>query len=123
MQIMIERITSALNSIRLPAMPEESMIHDSIISVLCEQGISFIHEAKLGSGCRIDFLCDTIGIEVKKGKPRPGVLKKQIARYLTFDAVEALIVVTQRPCTLPTRISGKPVYLFSIDRLWGVALP
>ena len=46
-----------------------------------------------------------------------------LRRYLASDELDAVIVVTQRVTYLPERIDGKPVYLISLNRLWGVALP
>ena len=63
------------------------------------------------------------GIEVKKGRPVSAQLRAQLARYLESDALDAVIVVTQRVTRLPERIDGKPVYIISLNRLWGVALP
>jgi len=34
-----------------------------------------------------------------------------------------VVVVTQRATALPGAINGKPVYLVSLNRLWGIALP
>ena len=62
-------------------------------------------------------------MEVKKGRPTPSQLKRQIARYLESDALDALLVVAQQAVPLPAAIGGKPVELFSLNRLWGVALP
>ena len=45
------------------------------------------------------------------------------AIYLESDALDALLVVAQQAVPLPAAIGGKPVELFSLNRLWGVALP
>ena len=49
--------------------------------------------------------------------------RREIARYLESDALDALLVVAQQAVPLPAAIGGKPVELFSLNRLWGVALP
>ena len=46
-----------------------------------------------------------------------------LRRYLASDELDAVIVVTQRVTHVPASITGKPVYLVSLNRLWGVALP
>ena len=51
------------------------------------------------------------------------VLTKQLRRYLASDALDAVVVVTQRVTRLPHSIDGKGVYIISLNRLWGVALP
>ena len=53
----------------------------------------------------------------------PAELTKQLRRYLASDALDAVVVVTQRVTRLPHSIDGKGVYIISLNRLWGVALP
>ena len=119
----ISAITSALSSVRMPAMPGEYDIHGAISQALHAAGIEHIHEYRLLPRCRIDFLSGRIGIEVKKGRPSPQALRQQLNRYLASDALDAIIVVMQRAIELPSSIGGKPVILISLNRLWGVALP
>ena len=119
----MERILSALSAIRMPAQPEEYEIHAEIARALDAVGIAYIHECRLGPRRRIDFLCGTIGVEVKKGRPDGARLREQLSRYLEDDRLSAAIVVLQRPCALPERICGKPVRVVALNRLWGVALP
>ena len=119
----MERILAALSAIRVPAQPEEYEIHAEIARALDAAGIKYIHECKLAPGRRIDFLCGSIGIEVKKGKPDGARLRAQLARYLENERLSAAIVVLQRPCVLPEHICKKPVRVVALNRLWGVALP
>ena len=120
---MIERIVHAIAAVRMPARPEEYDIHAEIARALEAAGIAYEHEYRLGPRRRIDFRGGRIGIEVKKGRPVSAQLRAQLARYLESDALDAVIVVTQRVTRLPERIDGKPVYIISLNRLWGVALP
>ena len=120
---MIERIVHAIAAVRMPARPEEYDIHAEIARALEAAGIAYEHEYRLGPRRRIDFRVGRIGIEVKKGRPVSAQLRAQLARYLESDALDAVIVVTQRVTRLPERIDGKPVYIISLNRLWGVALP
>lgn len=119
----IQAIMAALNGIRVSAQPEESDIHVEICRVLDAANLAYTHEYKLGPGRRIDFFCGGVGIEVKKGRPAAARLRTQVEKYAESPDISALIIVAQRPCRLPERIGGKPVYLLSLDRLWGVALP
>ena len=119
----IQSILQALSAIRMPAQPEEYEIHAEIARVLGEAGIIFSHEYKLMPGRRIDFICGSIGIEVKKSRPVSAKLREQLRRYLDGTELTAMIVVLQKPCRLPETICGKPVYVLSLNRLWGVALP
>jgi len=119
----IERIVDALSSVRMPAQPEEYDIHAQVAEALGAAGLPYEHEYKLAPRCRIDFRVGRVGIEVKKGRPATSELTKQLRRYLLSDELDAVIVVTQRVTRVPETIHGKPVYLISLNRLWGVALP
>ena len=119
----LERILAALSNLRVAAQPEEYEIHAEIARALDAAGIAYIHEYRLGPRRRIDFLCGSIGIEVKKGRPDGARLREQLARYLDDGRISAAVVVLQRPCTLPERICGKSVRVVALNRLWGVALP
>ena len=119
----IDKIISAISSIRISAQPEEADIHNEISRALTAAGIAFEHEFRLGPRKRIDFACGTIGIEVKKSRPKASELQAQLYRYLEDTCLTAVIVVLQRPCSLPKTICGKNVYVVSLNRLWGIALP
>lgn len=119
----IKTIVCAISSIRIPAMPGEYDLHAEISAALNRAGIEHSHEYKLAPRCRIDFLSGRIGIEIKKGRPVPSALKKQLTRYLQSDELDAIIVVAQQAVSLPKTIGGKPVEMVSLNRLWGVALP
>lgn len=119
----LRTVASALASLRVPAEPGEYDIHGQVASALAAAGLDFEHESRLGPRCRVDFRVGRIGIEVKKGRPAPRELTGQLTRYLAFDALDGMVVVTQRAVPVPERIGGKPVILVSLNRLWGVALP
>lgn len=118
----IERILAALQTIRISAQPEESEIHEAVAKALAEADIEAAHEVRLAAGRRIDFACGSVGIEIKKGRPRSAVLRNQLRRYLDGTTLTAVIVVSQLPCFLPDEICGKRVYSVALNRLWGVAL-
>ncbi len=94
-----------------------------IAAALTEAGIAAKHEAVIAPRCRIDFLAGSVGIEVKRGRLTTARLSAQAARYLASPLLSALILVTTDFAPLPDRISGKPVMVFGLNRLWGVALP
>ena len=119
----IDRVIAALSAVRVPAQPEEYDIHAAVARALTEAGLEYEHEYRLGPRRRIDFKVGRIGIEVKKGRPASSELAKQLRRYLASDELDAMVVVTQRVTHVPASISGKPVRLISLNRLWGVALP
>lgn len=119
----IDRLTRALSSLRIPLIVNEYQLHEHIAAALRDGGFVIHHEARLGPRCRIDFLTDGIGIEVKRGKPQKAALLRQCSRYLESDQLEALILVLDSSVSLPREIGGKPLITFGLNRLWGVALP
>ncbi|MBQ8537390.1 MAG: hypothetical protein IJ461_08335 [Clostridia bacterium] len=118
----MEQIVKALKSLRAPLSQGEYDLHALVADALAAAGVEYIHEAPLGRGRRIDFLCGAIGIEVKRGRPAPGMLKKQLAGYLESDKLTGLILVAERTASIPNVIGGKPVKIVSLNRLWGIAL-
>ena len=116
-------IAAALSAVRMPAQPEEYDIHAAVAAALDAAGLVYEHEYRLGPRRRIDFRVSRVGIEVKKGRPASSALRAQLQKYLESDALDAVIVVTQRATRLPSTLCGKPVALLSLNRLWGVALP
>lgn len=120
---MLQMVLDALEVLRSPFALYESDIHLTVEKRLREAGLPFEHEARIGKGCRIDYLVGNVGIEIKKGKPTPSVLIGQLRRYAACEGIEALVVLTQRSVTLPSSVAGVPVAVLSLNRLWGVALP
>ncbi len=119
----MDAIVAALSAVRTPAQPEEYDIHAAVARALDAAGLEYEHEYRLGPRRRVDFRVGRVGIEVKKGRPASSGLREQLRRYLESDALDGVIVVTQRVTALPDAICGKPVRLVSLNRLWGVALP
>ena len=120
---MLQTVLDALRELRSPFALYENDLHRMVEKRLAEAGLSFQHEAKIGPGCRIDYLVDRIGIEIKKGRPDAAQLKRQLMRYAACEGVDALIVISSRSVSLPALVMGKPVYGIVLNQLWGVALP
>ena len=118
-----EIVLNALRSLRVPAVYEESELHARVARLLSEAALDFTHEARLAPGRRIDFLCEGVGIELKKQKPPRKSLLSQCARYLESPLVESLIVALPTGADLPAEIGGKRVTTLQLSRLWGPALP
>jgi len=120
----MQKVLGALGAIRIKkAAPEESELHEAVALALQAAGLNAKHEAVVAPRCRIDFLCGRIGIEIKKGKVPRARLLAQCSRYLASDRMDALILVSPSALSLPSCIGGKSVIIFSLNRLWGVALP
>ena len=118
-----ERIIAALRELRSPFALYEQDIHQAVARRLTDAGLPFLHEKPLTPGCRIDFWCEGVGIEIKKSKPRPAALLEQLRRYAVSDEIAALVVLTQRSVRLPASVCGKPLVQITLNQLWGVALP
>ena len=120
---MLLTVLHALGELRSPFALYETEIHQMVAKRLSDAGLPFVHEAKLSPGCRIDYRVGNVGIEIKKGRPDAGRLKKQLARYAACEELEALVVISQRTVSLPKTVLGKPVHVIVLNQLWGVALP
>lgn len=118
----MEEIYQALCTIRAPLQQGEYDLHRLVMDTLAEQGILAEHEAPLGPRCRIDIKCGRVGIEIKRGKPAPGRLMEQLARYAQSKEIDGLILVVERSVDLPRTIGGKPIKAVCLNRLWGIAL-
>ncbi len=121
--VTLAQVAAALMELRSPIAMYETDIHACVGQRLTAAGLPFTHEAKLASGCRIDFLVGAVGVEIKKGKPSAATLAAQLQRYAACDAVDGLIVITERSVRLPKTLFGKPVRLIPLSQLWGIALP
>lgn len=122
-KMLADRVLESLKKIRAPLAQGEYDLHQIVADQLQEEGLLYIHEAKLAPRCRIDFLIEgQIGIELKKGRPNAAKMKEQAYRYATIEDIKALIVIVEKWVNLPNQLAGKPVYTLSLNRLWGIAL-
>ena len=118
-----EAVVAALRAIRCDAACTVETLHAQAARALEDAGIAAQHEARLAPRCRIDFLAGTIGIEIKKSRPRSGALLLQLRRYAACEQVTELVVMAPRGVNLPRTIGGKRVTMLSLERLWGISLP
>ena len=119
----ILQLTRTLSGLRIPLIVNEYQLHEHIAAALRDGGFVIQHEATLSPRCRIDFLIDGVGIEVKRGKPQKAALLRQCARYLASEQLDALILVLDTSVSLPRELGGKPLITFGLNKLWGIALP
>lgn len=117
-----QAVLGALARIRAPRTTSEYDLHALVAGALGEAGLMYRHEVPLAPRRRIDFLCGQVGVEIKRGKPTPAPLLRQLAAYAACDAVNALVLVAERPPRLPDMVGGKPLRAVSLQRLWGIAL-
>ena len=119
----LERVLSALAVIRCPAVSTEMELHAQVLRALEAAGLEARHEVALAPRCRIDVMCGDIGIEIKKSRPQPASLRKQLERYAASGMVKQLVVIAPRVVNLPAQIGGKRVTMVALERLWGICLP
>ena len=119
----LNRLMRTLSVLRISAVGSEYELHEQIAAALQGGGFVVMHEENIAPRCRIDFLVDGVGIEVKRGKIQRTKLMEQCRRYLSSERVEALIVVLDTSVNLPAMMDGKAVHVFGLNRLWGIALP
>ena len=119
----MEALRRAIERVRTPYTDSEYQLHALIAAALADGGFDVLHEAPIAPRCRVDFLVDRVGIEVKRGKPDRARLTEQVRRYLASDALDGLIVVVDTRASLPPRVGGKPLTVIGLNRLWGIALP
>lgn len=121
----VKKVLDGLKSLRAPFVDLEQHLYPLIEQTLVLAGIDFSSECMIGPRSRIDFLtADGTGIEVKRGKPRTAQVIGQVNRYTSSAAVKSLIVVTasNKNLNLPGTVNGKPVFVLSLNRLWGVSV-
>ena len=117
------RLREAICAIRCGAADTEEALHAQVQLALSAAGFCAQHEAHLAPRCRIDFLVGDLGIEIKKSRPAPALLKRQLTRYAACEQIGALLLIAPRGVNLPKTIGGKPVFQIALERLWGISLP
>jgi len=118
----MERICNALSTLRAPLQQGEYDLHRLVMDALDAASIPWEHEVRLAPRCRIDLMCGSVGIEIKRGQPDKARILQQLTRYAACPQVTGLILVTEKTVPVPRAIHGKPVRLICLNRLWGIAL-
>lgn len=117
-----DMVLRALSQIRAPQTQDEYDLHGLVAQALQMADITFHHEATLASRCRIDFLCDDVGIEIKRGRMDIKAVERQLNRYAASRKVAALIILSEKEGSFPAYIRGIPLYAVSLYRLWGLSV-
>lgn len=111
MQVVIDTIVQKLTTLRANTHGEREL-QDAIHVALSAAMGGVEREVQIAPGCRIDFRCGVVGIEVKTKGSRQELLR-QVVRYLDQPSIEALVVVTRgmHHRDLPTTLRGKPLHV------------
>ena len=118
----MERIVEAISALRAPLQQGEYDLHRLVMDALDAASLPWEHEVKLAPRCRIDLMCGSVGIEIKRGKVERARILEQLRKYADCGQVQGLILVTEKTVPVPHTINGKPVRLICLNRLWGIAL-
>lgn len=118
----LDQVLSALSAIRAPRTFNEYDLHAIVLEALRAAGLPVRHEAVLAPRRRIDFLCGRVGVEIKRGRPSPAPLLRQLSAYAACDGVQALVLIAERVPPLPGQVGGKALRTVSLQKLWGIAL-
>jgi len=118
----MERIIEAISALRAPLQQGEYDLHRLVMDALDAAALPWEHEVKLAPRCRIDLMCGSVGIEIKRGKVERARILEQLRKYAECPQVQGLILVTEKTVPVPHAIGGKPVRLICLNRLWGIAL-
>lgn len=118
----MQQVYEALTALRAPLQQGEYDLHHLVMDALDASGIPWEHEVRLAPRCRIDLMCGSVGIEIKRGRPEPARIRAQLAKYAACPQVTALILVSERTVPVPRQLGGKPVRVICLNRLWGIAL-
>jgi len=91
---------------------DERTLQNEIEDLFKEHAIPYIREKVLTPKDRIDFLCGSVGVEIKIGGGLNSV-QRQLWRYAADERITDLILVTSRSGhkSLPDKITGKPIYV------------
>ncbi|MBQ7657104.1 MAG: DEAD/DEAH box helicase [Clostridia bacterium] len=118
-----QEVLTALAAIRAPQTRAEYDLHGLVADALQRADIDFRHEAPLAPRCRIDFLCENVGIEIKRARPDVNAVGKQLKRYADSGKLSAIILLSEKTApSLPGFVAGIPVYPVSLQKLWGIAI-
>ena len=118
----MDTVYHALTALRAPLQQGEYDLHRLVMDALDAAALPWEHEVRLAPRCRIDLMCGSVGVEIKRGAVDKARVLQQLSRYAACPQVTALILVTEKTIPLPHAIGGKPVRLLCLNRLWGIAL-
>jgi hypothetical protein len=116
----IEVIRSAVSAHRLRYVDERGL-QDAVARALANAGVEARAEVVIAPGARIDFLVGRVGIEIKVDGA-PAAVERQLRRYLRSDALDALVLITNRVrhARIASPASAKPIsVLVTLDGAFG----
>ena len=115
----IEQLIRLLFCNRLP-LHDEKELQSQLEELFFKASVPFKREYRLDDKNIIDFLVyNNIAVEVKiKTSYSKRATYLQCLRYLKFDSVQGLILLTSRSIGFPKEINNKPCYVFNLSTAW-----
>ena len=115
----VRKIVSILSGQRLN-IHDEKVLQAQIKELFTKANFDFSDEYRIDSNNVVDFMVNgDIAIEVKiSTKYSKKSIYRQCERYLKFDSVSAMILVTSRSIGFPLEINGKPCYVINLSKAW-----
>ena len=95
----------------------EKALQSDIEQVLITNKMAYAREYRFSNESIIDFMIGRTGIEVKISSSAK-VIFRQIERYLAFDEIDNLLLVTNKIIHLPKTINNKSVLILNIGTAW-----
>jgi len=87
--------------------------------MLSKTGLIVIPEYRLDDKNVVDFFIKTIAIEVKiKTQYSKKAIYRQCERYLKFESVSSLILITGQSLGFPKEINGKHCFVINLSKAW-----
>ena len=108
----LEKVLGVLRGHRFRYTNEDEL-QEGIAAALAVGGLSPLREVRLSDRDRIDLFVDPVGIEVKVAGSQTHPWG-QLKRYAEHDAIQSLVLVTNRSYTLPEEVGGKPLRVVSL---------
>ena len=96
----------------------EKATQAEIAAVLDRHGLPYRRELRLSSRDIVDFFVgDNTALEVKIGGAKAATFR-QLSRYANHDRVQAIVLATNVPMSLPTHINLKPCRVAALGAAW-----
>lgn len=113
-----EQLVDLLTTHRFTYTCEEDL-QRGVETVLKENDLPYVREARLSSTDRPDFLVEnSIAVELKV-KGSPNHVMRQLMRYVHHEKVKAVVLVTTKSShrSIPMSLGGKPIYIAYLNPL------
>jgi hypothetical protein len=114
--ITAQSVFAALKTGRFSLVSEKET-QAEIAAHLTARAIAHVREVDIGNRDIIDFMVDTIGIEVKIGGGKRAIYA-QCERYCKTGKLTALILMTSVAIGFPREVNGIPCFVLSMGRAW-----